>query len=86
MNSVIKFVADYTLYVLKGNAKYYLWMGFLALFVIPWAYGNYLQFVDGMIVTGLTDQVSWGLYLANFIFLVGVAAGAVTIVFPAYVY
>lgn len=86
MNSVIKFVADYTLYVLKGNAKYYLWLGFLALLVIPWAYGNYLQLVDGMIVTGLTDQVSWGLYLANFIFLVGVAAGAVTIVFPAYVY
>jgi Ni/Fe-hydrogenase subunit HybB-like protein len=86
MNSVIKFATDYILYVIKGNTKYYLWMGFLALFIIPWAYGNYLQFVDGMIVTGLTDQVSWGLYLANFIFLVGVAAGAVTIVFPAYVY
>ena len=39
-----------------------------------------------MIVTGLTDQVSWGLYLANFIFLVGFAAAAVTVVFPAYVY
>lgn len=37
-------------------------------------------------VTGLTDQVSWGIYVANFVFLVGVAAGAVTIVFPAYVY
>ena len=39
-----------------------------------------------MIVTGLTDQVSWGLYFANFVFLVGVAAGAVTVVFPAYIY
>ena len=39
-----------------------------------------------MIVTGLQDQVSWGLYMSNFVFLVGVAAAAVTIVFPAYVY
>jgi molybdopterin-containing oxidoreductase family membrane subunit len=39
-----------------------------------------------MAVTGLTDQVSWGIYLANFIFLVGFAAAAVTVVFPAYVY
>ncbi|HJL60683.1 MAG TPA: NrfD/PsrC family molybdoenzyme membrane anchor subunit, partial [Pseudomonadales bacterium] len=45
-----------------------------------------MQLKYGMIVTGLTDQVSWGLYLANFVFLVGVAAGAVTVVFPAYVY
>lgn len=86
MNPVIKFAIDYVLYVLKGDAKYYLWLGFLALFIIPWAYGNYQQLAYGMIVTGLTDQVSWGLYLANFIFLVGVAAGAVTIMFPAYVY
>ena len=34
----------------------------------------------------MTSQVSDGLYLANLVFLVGVAAGAVTIVFPAYVY
>jgi molybdopterin-containing oxidoreductase family membrane subunit len=58
----------------------------LFLFVLAWAYGNYQQLTQGMIVTGLTDQVSWGLYLANFVFLVGVAAGAVTVVFPAYVY
>jgi Ni/Fe-hydrogenase subunit HybB-like protein len=86
MSNVFSFCIDYITYVIKGNRKYYLWMGFLALFIIPWAYGNYMQFTEGMIVTGLTDQVSWGLYLANFVFLVGVAAGAVTIVFPAYVY
>jgi molybdopterin-containing oxidoreductase family membrane subunit len=49
-------------------------------------YVYYLQNTEGLIVTGLTSQIHDGLYLANLVFLVGVAAGAVTIVFPAYVY
>jgi len=86
MATFFRFVLDYWLYAIKGDRTYYLWLGFLFLLLIPWGYGNYLQLTQGMIVTGLTDQVSWGLYLANFVFLVGVAAGAVTVVFPAYVY
>ncbi len=49
-------------------------------------YVFYLQNTEGLIVTGMTSQIHDGLYLANLVFLVGVAAGAVTIVFPAYVY
>ena len=30
---------------------------------------------DGMGLTALNDHVSWGLYIANFTFLVGLAAG-----------
>lgn len=86
MNKKMKFVKDYAVYVAKGSSKYYLWLGFLGIFVLFWINGMTTQWSEGMIVTGLTDQVSWGLYLANFVFLVGVAAGAVTIVFPAYVY
>jgi molybdopterin-containing oxidoreductase family membrane subunit len=86
VSKVFSFAFDYIAYIFKGGARYYLWLAFLMLLLVPWAYGNYMQFTQGMIVTGLTDQVSWGLYLANFVFLVGVAAGAVTIVFPAYVY
>ncbi|MDP6675597.1 MAG: polysulfide reductase NrfD, partial [Gammaproteobacteria bacterium] len=86
MKKSMSFVADYCVYVVKGGPKFYSWLGFLFLFVLGWAYGNFMQLTQGMIVTGLTDQVSWGLYLANFVFLVGVAAGAVTVVFPAYVY
>lgn len=44
------------------------------------------QFVDGLQTTGMTNQVSWGAYIANFTFLVGVAAAAVMLVIPAYVY
>ena len=37
-------------------------------------------------MTAMTDQVSWGLYIANFTFLVGVAAAAVMMVIPGYLY
>jgi Ni/Fe-hydrogenase subunit HybB-like protein len=80
------FVSDYTRYVLKGGTKFYAWMGMLALLIVGMLYVYYLQNTEGLIVTGMTSQIHDGLYLANLVFLVGVAAGAVTIVFPAYVY
>jgi Ni/Fe-hydrogenase subunit HybB-like protein len=80
------FVSDYTRYVLKGGTKFYAWMGSLAVFILAMLYVFYLQNTEGLIVTGMTSQIHDGLYFANLVFLVGVAAGAVTIVFPAYVY
>lgn len=44
------------------------------------------QFVQGLATTGMTDQVSWGMYIANFTFLVGMAAAAVMLVIPVYIY
>jgi molybdopterin-containing oxidoreductase family membrane subunit len=82
----MRFVSDYTRYVLKGGAKFYLWMSVLALLIVAMLYVFWLQNTDGLIVTGMTSQIHDGLYFANLVFLVGVAAGAVTIVFPAYVY
>lgn len=86
MEKLITFTTDYTRYVLKGGAKFYAWMGFLALLSAGALYGFYLQNTEGLIVTGMTSQIHDGLYFANLVFLVGVAAGAVTIVFPAYIY
>ncbi|MEE9613796.1 MAG: NrfD/PsrC family molybdoenzyme membrane anchor subunit [Thermodesulfobacteriota bacterium] len=86
VKSKINFCKDLAICALKGGPKYYAWLGFLGFFVMLWAYGWYHQATKGMIVTGLTDQVTWGIYLANFVFLVGVAAAAVTVVFPAYIY
>ena len=34
----------------------------------------------------MSDEVSWGVYIANFTFLVGVAAAAVMMVIPVYIY
>ena len=81
-----RFVADYVRYVLKGGVKFYAWMGSLAVLIVAMGYVFWLQNTDGLIVTGMTSQIHDGLYFANLVFLVGVAAGAVTIVFPAYVY
>ncbi len=44
-----------------------------------------LQLEHGLSVTGMTDRVSWGLYISNFTFLVGIAAAAVMLVLPAYI-
>jgi molybdopterin-containing oxidoreductase family membrane subunit len=82
----MRFVSDYTRYVLKGGPRFYAWMGVLSLLILGMLYVFYLQNTEGLIVTGMTSQIHDGLYLANLVFLVGVAAGAVTIVFPAYVY
>ena len=81
-----RFLTDYTRYVLKGSTKFYAWMGILGLLIVGMVYVFWLQNTEGLIVTGMTSQIHDGLYFANLVFLVGVAAGAVTIVFPAYVY
>jgi Ni/Fe-hydrogenase subunit HybB-like protein len=44
------------------------------------------QFAEGLTVTGLSRDVSWGLYIAQFTFLVGVAASAVMVVLPYYLH
>ena len=45
-----------------------------------------LQLRDGLQITGMSRDVSWGLYIAQFTFLVGVAASAVMVVLPYYLH
>jgi Ni/Fe-hydrogenase subunit HybB-like protein len=71
---------------LKGNRTYHLWMGFLAVLILSGVLAYYRQYTEGLIVTSMRDQVSWAFYIGNFTFLVGVAAAAVLLVIPAYVY
>jgi Ni/Fe-hydrogenase subunit HybB-like protein len=86
MDKLKRFAVDYVSYVVKGSPAFYAWIAFLCVLVLALLYGTFLHATEGLHYTGLTDQVHDGLYLANFVFLVGIAAGAVTIVFPAYVY
>ena len=76
------------LYLLSftGSIRFYIWMFFLTLLTFLGVYAYAGQFAQGLTVTGMTDQVSWGLYIANFTFIVGLAAAAVMLVIPAYVY
>jgi Ni/Fe-hydrogenase subunit HybB-like protein len=72
--------------VFKGSKAYYAWCLFL-LAIILVGFKYYLEQHDpGLIATHMTDQVSWGLYIANFTYLVGTAAAAVLLVIPAYIY
>jgi molybdopterin-containing oxidoreductase family membrane subunit len=70
----------------EGSPLFYGWMLLLTAVALVGANAWAQQLVHGMTVTGMTDHVSWGLYIANFTFVVGVAAGGVMMVIPAYVY
>jgi Ni/Fe-hydrogenase subunit HybB-like protein len=69
-----------------GDWRYYAWMGILTVICLCGINAYCKQLVNGLIVTGMSDEVSWGVYIANFTFLVGVAAAAVMMVIPVYVY
>lgn len=69
-----------------GSLAFYAWMLALTAIALVGANAWAQQVADGMVLTGMTNHVSWGLYIANFTFVVGVAAGGVMMVIPAYVY
>jgi Ni/Fe-hydrogenase subunit HybB-like protein len=69
-----------------GSRRYWAWI-LILLIVIAIGFGYYLlQWFRGLGVTGMSRDVSWGLYIANMTFLVGVAAGAVMVVLPYYLH
>lgn len=69
-----------------GSRAYWTWLVSLAAVVgagiVAWS----VQLQTGLAVTGLGRDVSWGLYIAQFTFLVGVAASAVMVVLPCYLH
>ncbi len=73
-------------YITKGGKWYYLWLGILTFFIFFGVFSYTKQLDQGLIHTAMRDQVSWGFYISNFTFLVGVAAAAVLLVVPAYIY
>ncbi|MBV5328772.1 MAG: polysulfide reductase NrfD [Chlorobium sp.] len=71
---------------LKGNRNYWLWIAFLCLVIGSGLFAYSQQRWFGLTVTGMGRDVSWGLYIAQFTFLVGVAASAVMVVLPYYLH
>lgn len=71
---------------LSGDKKYWSWIAFLMI-VIGIGFLSYLrQYTNGLTVTGLSRDITWGFYIAQFTFLVGVAASAVMVVLPYYLH
>lgn len=72
--------------IFKGNKAYWAWVSLLLIFIVLGVIAYQHQLRNGLIVTSMRDQVSWGFYIGNFTFLVGVAAAAIMLVVPAYIY
>lgn len=83
---LLRFFRDGMRAMFQGGVLYRAWLLLLlALTVVGCVY--YVgQLQQGLIITGMSDQVSWGFYIANFTFMVGIAAAAVLLVIPAYLF
>ena len=82
----IEFITGSIRLVLRGSKAYWAWVGFLLTLIAVGAIAYFHQLNQGLIATSMRDQVSWGFYIGNFTFLVGVAAAAILLVIPAYIY
>ncbi len=70
----------------NGSRRYWTWQISL-LCIIAAGFCFYLRQLDqGLAITGLSRDVSWGLYIGQFTFLVGIAASAVVVVLPFYLH
>jgi len=83
---LLAFIRDGISAMFRGGRGYWLWLGALSVLVVAGIVAYGVQLRDGLIVTGMSDQVSWGFYISNFAFLVGIAAAAVLLVIPAYIF
>jgi len=69
-----------------GTRRYWLWILCLFAFIGTGFLFYLRQYSEGLAITGLSRDVTWGLYIAQFTFLVGVAASAVMVVLPYYLH
>src|SRR5665811_1245630 len=82
----IRFISGSIKIIFHGRKTYFAWLTFLLILIIWGGTGYANQLTHGLIKTNMRDSVSWGFYIGNFTFLVGVAAAAVMLVIPAYIY
>ena len=71
---------------LRGSLRYWIWIAALLIVAAIGLFFYLTQLDYGLGVTGMSRDVSWGLYIAQFTFLVGVAASAVMLVLPYYLH
>ena len=81
-----RFVWSLIVYSTDGHWSWYAWMTLLTALALVGLNAWAEQVANGMILTNMTDHVSWGIYIANFVFLVGLAAGSAMMVIPGYLY
>ncbi|MGD8538403.1 MAG: polysulfide reductase NrfD [Candidatus Aminicenantes bacterium] len=82
----IRFLKESFQIIIRGSKRYYIWLAFLFTLIIIGCTGYIEQLKQGLLVTNMRDPISWAFYIGNFTFLVGVAAAAIMLVIPAYIY
>lgn len=80
------FLKDCISWNIKGSIPFQIFRLFLIGGMIFGLYAYSKQATHGLEVTGMSNIISWGFYISNFTFLVGVAAAAVMIILPAYMF
>ena len=73
-------------YALQGSRKYWAWLTLLAAIIVAGFLFYLHQYQTGLTITGMSRDVTWGFYIAQFTFLVGIAASAVMVVLPYYLH
>src|SRR3990170_5918552 len=71
---------------LHGSRRYWTLIGILSALALVGVLAYLKQLSTGLVITGLSRDVPWGMYIAQFTFLVGVAASAVMVVLPYYLH
>ena len=80
MRDFIAFVRASLGAVVRGSGAYHRWLAFLGAWMALGGAAAAWQFANGLGVSNLTDQVPWGVYIANFSFTVGLASAALVLV------
>jgi Ni/Fe-hydrogenase subunit HybB-like protein len=71
---------------LRGDRRYWSWMTALCATAALGFFFYLRQYQTGLTITGMSRDVTWGFYIAQFTFLVGIAASAVMVVLPYYLH
>jgi Ni/Fe-hydrogenase subunit HybB-like protein len=83
---ITAFASDCLRWALSGGKGFRIYLATLLVVMGVGGIAYLRQFQEGLVLTGMSNIVSWGLYISNFTFFVGVAAAAVMLILPAYVY
>jgi molybdopterin-containing oxidoreductase family membrane subunit len=86
IKELIAFHKDIVRWSLSGGIVYQIYLCILVALMMLGVYAYFVQVKVGLTVTNMSNIVSWGFYIANFTFLVGVAAAAVMIILPSYIF
>ena len=84
--ALLLFLRDVFRELFRGSFIYWAWIVLLWAIIAVGGWKYIGQLNNGLVVTNMSNQVSWGFYISNFTFLVGVAAAAVMLVIPAYIF